>query len=337
MRASRIIVIGTSAGGREALRELLSRLPAKFPAAIFIVQHMAPDANAEVLIAALKKTSSLPCKQAEHGESIRGGQVYVARPDHHTLVGKGTVVVSKGARENRSRPGIDPLFRSAAVAYDSRVIAVLLTGFLDDGTAGMDAVKKCGGICIVQDPKEAAYPDMPENALNNVKIDYCLPLREIANRLVELASSGSRKSVKVPQNVATEAKIAERVLSDVSEIESLGTQVPFNCPNCAGVLWEVKGGVPVRYRCHTGHAFTAAVLLAEQTKNIEETLWIGLRMFEERKNLLSTLMAKEQGNKKSMKERIEEHEIHIERIRAMLRASTEIPSEPLAPKRKKRG
>src|SRR5688572_28932890 len=173
IESRRIIVIGASAGGLEALCKLAAQLPEKFPAAVFVVQHMPADASGDVLVQALQKSGSLVCKHAVDGETIRAGQIYVAPPDRHMLIGKGRVILSKGARENRSRPGIDPLFRSAAVAYNSKLIAVVLTGYLDDGTAGMVAVKRCGGICIVQDPKDAAYSYMPQNALNYVVVDHC--------------------------------------------------------------------------------------------------------------------------------------------------------------------
>ena len=238
------------------------------------------------------------------------------------LVTKDRIIVSKGARENRSRPGIDPLFRSAAVAYGAKVIGVLLTGYLDDGTSGLLAIQRCGGTCIVQDPSDAAYPDMPQNALNNLRPDYCLPVDAIGQLLTEIILKPVPKSPPVPEDIASEATIAERVVSDVTAVENLGEQVPFNCPNCGGVLWKIQKGNLLRYRCHTGHAFTADVLLAEQTRNIEETLWVALRMFEERKNLLNT-MGHRDGRpvNRSAVERAKESQVHIERIRAILLSS----------------
>jgi len=246
------------------------------------------------------------------------------------LVMKGKIIVSKGARENRARPGIDPLFRSAAVAYGARVVGVLLTGFLDDGTSGLIAIKRCGGICVVQDPADAAYPDMPQHALNNLTSDYCLPVNDIANLLNQIVLRPISKSPPVPEDIASEAMIAERVVSDVTALEQLGGQVPFNCPNCGGVLWEIKKGNLLRYRCHTGHAFTANVLLAEQAKHIEETLWVALRMFEERKNLLNTMARPHpQGVNRSAAERAKESQVHIERIRAILLSSAKPMTEPV--------
>ena len=166
---------------------------------------------------------------------------------------------------------------------------MLLTGLLDDGTAGLMAVKKCGGITIVQDPKEAAYPEMPQSALNNMKVDHCASKSEIAGLLAKYAREVPTKNGSVSKSIRVEAEIAERVLSDVAQVGGLGDQVPYNCPNCGGVLWKMDSAGLLRYRCHTGHSFTAKALLTSQTEKIEETLWVSLRMFEERKNLLNNL------------------------------------------------
>ncbi len=323
-----IVVIGASAGGLDALSKLLASLPLDFPAAVFVVKHMAADVTGTALLVNLKKHGSLPCELARDAESIVPGRIYIAPPDHHLLLSKTKVVISKGARENRSRPGIDPLFRTAAVAFGSRVVGVVLTGYLDDGTAGLIAIHRCGGICVVQDPKDAVYPDMPQNALNNAVVDHCVPLAEIGPLLVALVRKVLPRSVAVPKDVILEAKIADRVLSDVASLESLGEQVPFNCPNCGGVLWEIEKEKQLRYRCHTGHAFTANVLIAEQTKKIEETLWIALRMFEERKNLLVTMSdPASRGHTASVAERLTESQLHIQRIRGILLSGSELTAE----------
>jgi two-component system chemotaxis response regulator CheB len=167
-----VVVIGTSAGGLEALDTLIGQFPAGLPASIFIVQHMTPENTGGALLHRLSRHRAFGCKLATNGEAFKPGQIYIAPSDNHLLVKKNRVLVTKGARENRSRPGIDPLFRSAAVTHTSRVIGVVLTGMLDDGTAGLLAIQKCGGITVVQDPKDAAYPGMPQSALNNLKVDY---------------------------------------------------------------------------------------------------------------------------------------------------------------------
>jgi len=322
-----IVVIGTSAGGLEALDTLVSQLPTDLPTPIFIVQHMAPENTGIALIHRLGRHKAFHCSLATNGEEFQAGRIYIGPADHHLLIKKDHVLVTKGARENRYRPGIDPLFRSAAATHGPGVTAVLLTGVLDDGTAGLMAVKKCGGITIVQDPKEAAYPEMPQSALNNANVDHCAPISEIAELLEKYANRVPGKRRPVPDAVRVEAEIAERVLSDVAQVSGLGKQVPYNCPNCGGVLWEMTAAGLVRYRCHTGHSFTAKALLTSQTEKIEETLWVSLRMFEERKNLLNNLATDEKfaSMRKSYREQANATQIHIERIRAMLLAEAPEP------------
>ena len=319
--AKNLVVIGASAGGMQAIVKLVRQFDASFPAAILIVNHMAMSSSAEPLLNALLKVSSLPCKIAVDKEQILSGQVYLAQPDQHLMVSGDRIAITKGARENRARPAIDSLFRSAAVNYGNRVVAVVLTGYLDDGSAGMVAVKRCGGTCVVQDPADCAYPDMPQNALRLAKIDHCLPIDQMGVLLTGLVRRRARKASAVPDDIAIEATIAERVLSDLESVEELGEQVPFNCPGCGGVLWQMKKGKLVRYRCHTGHSYTAASLMDEQKAKMEETLWIALRMFEENRNLLIRMGAQGDASP-SYAERVEQAKVHIDRIRAMLKSTT---------------
>ncbi len=260
MNKRNIVVIGTSAGGLEALTEVVSSFPINFPVVIFIVHHMSPENTGQPLLEELRKHTTLKCKFAEDRERFQTGTIYLAPSDFHLLVKREMLLVKKGARENRYRPGIDPLFRSTAAAHGSRVIGIVLTGMLDDGTAGLIAIKKCGGITIVQDPQDAAYPEMPQSALNNLTIDYCTRTTEMGALLEKLTQELIGKGKPIPQEIKIEAKIAERVLSNVAETNSLGEQVPYNCPNCGGVLWEMKAADIKRYRCHTGHSFTSAAL-----------------------------------------------------------------------------
>lgn len=320
---SQVVVIGTSAGGLSALKKLICQLPKDFPLPVLVVRHISPDATGNVLLDQLNKLNTVKCQHATSGSNLKAGNLYLAPSDHHLLIGENLkMLVTKGAHENRSRPAIDPLFRSAAVAFGPAVIGILLTGYLDDGTAGMKAIKKCGGICIVQDPDEAEYPDMPRNALNNVKVDYCLPIYEMGTLLDQLISRKIQKRKAVPEDVLIEAKIAERVLSDLSSVDKLGDQVPFNCPGCGGVLWKVGKESDLRFRCHTGHAYTAAYLLAEQTNKIEETMWTALRMFEEHKNLLTEMARGKSGvGSQSALERAKMSQVHIDRIRAILKTA----------------
>ena len=308
-----IVVIGTSAGGLEVLDKLIGQLPTDLPAAIFIVQHMAPENSAGALLHALGKHKAFACKLASDAEAFEKRRIYIAPPDYHLLVKQKTLLVTKGARENRCRPAIDPLFRSAAVTHGPRVIGMVLTGMLDDGTAGLIAIKKCGGIAVVQDPKDAAYPEMPQSALNNSKVDHCVPVAEMGRLLEKLTHEPPGKNKSIPKDIQTEAEIAERVLSNVAQVNGLGSQVPYNCPNCGGILWEMNNPDIARYRCHTGHSFIAAALLTSQSEKIEETLWTSLRMFEERKNLLNNMAQREshQRGKESYAQRAKETEVHV--------------------------
>jgi two-component system chemotaxis response regulator CheB len=244
-----IIVMGTSAGGLAALDELVGALPTDLPASIFIVQHIAPENTAQALLHRLGRHRAFDCKLASDGEMFEAGRIYIAPADYHLLVKEKTLLVTKGARENRYRPAIDP--------------------------------------------KDAAYPDMPESALNNLKVDYCVSLAGMGALLEKLAHEPPGKSKPIPRDIRTEAEIAERVLSDIVQVNSLGSQVPYNCPNCGGVLWEMENPDPQRFRCHTGHSFTSTALLAGQSEKIEESLWVSLRMLEERRNLLNNMAQKE--------------------------------------------
>lgn len=318
-----IVVIGTSAGGLHALTKLLAQLREDFPAPILVVQHISADATGNVLLNTLKKETKLKCQHAGAGSILKPGNLYLAPSDHHLMIDGGLkILITKGATENRSRPAIDPLFRSAAVAFQNRVIGILLSGYLDDGTAGLIAIQRCGGVCIVQEPADAEYPDMPKNALNQLTPDHILPIAEMGGVLYELISRKIGKPKPIPEDLIIEAKIAERVLSDLRSVNALGDQVPFNCPNCGGVLWKTGEGLSLRYRCHTGHAYTAAALLAEQTSKIEETMWVALRMFEERKNLLTTISKETTGaSARSAAERADASNEHISRIKAILKST----------------
>lgn len=288
-----IFVIGASSGGFDVLKQLVGGLPADFPAAIFVVWHMAPDARG-VLPLILNKSGALPATNAVDGEAIRPGKIYIAPPDHHLIVEKTRVRVTRGPKENRFRPAVDPLFRSAAYAHRERVVGVILTGALDDGTAGLWTVKEHGGIAVVQDPQDAAYPSMPENALREVRVDYTVPAREMPDLLVRLSRE---KAADAPENAmpnnekrtALEIGIAAENSALESGIMQHGELTPYTCPECRGVLLELRDGNIKRFRCHTGHAFSADSLLTSISENIEEELWKSLRAIEESIMLLDHL------------------------------------------------
>lgn len=314
-----LIVIGTSAGGMPALTQLVAQLPATLPAAVLVVQHLAPDSTGAPLVLRLSHHTSLRCQLATSGTPLEAGNLYLAPPDRHLLVRDGALLVTRGPHENHYRPAADALFRSAAVHYSTRVIGVVLTGMLHDGTAGLDFIKRCGGQAVVQDPHDAEFSSMPESALRSVAVDYVVLLSEMGALLQELASQPVSEIVPVPEDLKMEAAIAERVVGEVDMVRMLGHQVPLTCPDCGGALWQLDHGNILRFRCHTGHAFTAASLLERSRNSLEETLWVALRMMEERKNLLSNMADRGVGAwSTQQEERLNEIKNHVNRLREFL-------------------
>jgi two-component system, chemotaxis family, protein-glutamate methylesterase/glutaminase len=275
-----IIVIGASAGGVEATRQLVHELPADLPAAVFIVLHLGPSSPG-LFPEILSRSSALRVAAARDGAPIRPGNIYVAPADHHLLLERGRVRVTHGPKENRHRPAIDPLFRSAAWHYGPRVVGVVLTGMLDDGTAGLWSVKVCGGVAIVQDPADALFPDMPANAARYVHVDYSLPLDRIAAQLAELAHRPAGAKPRAPAAIQLETQFASQE-GGIQDMGKLGQPSAFTCPTCKGALWELQHGGALRYRCHTGHAFGAESLLDAQNDDTDSALNIALRSMQER-------------------------------------------------------
>jgi two-component system chemotaxis response regulator CheB len=277
-----IIVIGASAGGIEALRVLVGALPSNLAASIFLVLHTSPESPG-VLPAILNRAGGLAAVNAEDGERIRPGTIYVAPPDRHLLIEPGVLRVTRGPKENRFRPAVDPLFRSAAQTYGPRVVGVILTGYLDDGTAGLWTVKQLGGTAIVQDPHDALVPFMPQNALAHVKVDYCLPLEEIAPLLVRLTAETAEEegAFQVPKEVEIEVNIAKEQKALDAGVLKLGEPSNYACPECHGVLLQMTEGDLFRFRCHTGHAYSIESLLADITEKMDDALWNSIRAYEE--------------------------------------------------------
>lgn len=290
MRACPIVVVGTSAGGVEALRVLVQGLPADIGFAMFIVMHV-PAHTPSGLADILRRVTALPVRVPDDGEPIRRGHLYVARADHHLLVEAERIRLSRGPKECRARPAIDALFRSAAIAHGPRVIGVVLTGTLDDGTAGLWTVKDRGGVALVQDPATAEFASMPESARQHVEVDGVLPLDALAAEIVRRADRlGSRavppvesKSMQVENVIAMEGNGLQ------AGVMELGKVSRYTCPDCHGVLVQIEEGSIVRFRCHTGHAFSLLTLLAEIGEAIDKGLWDALRAVEERIMLLSQM------------------------------------------------
>lgn len=279
-----IIVIGASAGGVEAVRSIASQLPADFPAAVFVVIHF-PSYVTSSLPEILTRAGPLPARHPEDGERIEPGHIYLAPPDRHLLIERGgSIRLSRGPRENGHRPAVDPLFRSAARACGRRVIGMVLTGNLDDGTAGLAAVRKRGGGTVVQDPADAAHPGMPSSALANVRVDHSVPLAEIPALLRRMVSEPIPAPDEDPPDDALEFE------ADVAEMEPYamhadrrpGRPSGFSCPECHGTLWEIHDGEMVRFRCRVGHAFGPETLLAEQVEEVETALWTAFQALKER-------------------------------------------------------
>jgi two-component system chemotaxis response regulator CheB len=314
-----IVTLGASAGGIETLRRLVSGLPDSYPGAIFVVVHIGPESRSEIP-AILSRAGPLPAVRAEHGMPIRHGVIHIAPPDEHLLVEPGRLAVVHGPVENRHRPAIDPLFRSAAWAYGPRVVGVVLSGSLDDGTAGLWAIKSCGGTTIVQEPSEALYPDMPNNALMHNRVDHRLLLNDIAPLLAQFAREPLRpaRGPSPPASIKDEIEFA-RVNRGTDAMARLGHLSAFTCPTCRGALWEIDEGGHLRYRCHTGHAFSQASLLLDQGTAAEESLYIALRTVEEKAMSLRRLADRMTGRSAALRADYESRASEMESTADVLR------------------
>ena len=313
-----IIVIGASAGGVEAIPRLIASLPAELPASVFVVLHI-PAEGPDLLPKIIRRTASLSVSHGVDGESVRKGHVYVAPPDHHLQIDGTLVRLSRGPRENFHRPSIDALFRSAAESYGPRVVGVVLTGNLDDGTAGLHAVKSARGIAIVQDPKDALVPAMPQSALRNVRVNHCVPLAKIAPLLVKLATTRD-----VPRSKKGVSRMKKRTMSPEDMEKEFGQPTSFVCPECNGPLWETKAGPSLQFRCHVGHAYSPDSLLADHADGLERALWSAVRTFDERASLLRRLGERQYHSEsigRNWEAKAKEHERHTEALRKLLQTT----------------
>jgi two-component system chemotaxis response regulator CheB len=284
----RLVLIGASAGGVNALTNITSALPVELSATVLIVMHI--GARPSLLPEILQKLCPLPVRHAKDCDPLLPGCVLIAPPDHHLTVenheGQPRARLRHGPKENHTRPAIDPLFRSAAAAFDGHVIGTILTGYLDDGTAGLQAVKACGGYAIVQDPQDAQVPDMPASALSYVPVDLVLPLHEIGPTLASLversvAHTALEAASQAPAWISIENRYVQGS-AGVEELQQIGIPSGYTCPECDGALWKINGAVPPRFRCHTGHSFTARILSELQDQTIETALWASLRALQEK-------------------------------------------------------
>jgi two-component system, chemotaxis family, protein-glutamate methylesterase/glutaminase len=284
-----IVVIGASAGGVSALLTIAESLSAEFPAAVLVVLHV--GSNRSLLPQLMTARGKFPAHHAVDGEPILSGRVYIAPPNRHLLIEGAIVRLSSGPKEHHTRPAIDPLFRSAALNFGAHTIGVVLSGRLDDGTAGLQAIKALGGLAVVQDPNDACEPSMPESAIAHVEIDARAPAAQLADVLVELLAR------RTPANAPVGAAANWRNEHDVSlnrghpmlKLGNIGTPSVFTCPDCNGVLWELAGTQPIRFRCHTGHAYSLRSLVDTQAAKAEDALWAALRVQQEQTSLLTKL------------------------------------------------
>ncbi len=268
-----IIVIGASAGGVEALQKVVSQLPPDFPAALFAVVHLhsgSPSFLPEILM----RAGRLSVKDGPDSAPIEPGRIYVAPPDRHLVVERDHIHLSAGPKEQHQRPCINVTFRSAAMAYGDRVAGVILTGQMDDGTAGLWEIKRRNGIAVVQNPEEALFPSMPLSALREIEVDYTVKLEDIGPLLCRLASGeGEQQRTKV-ESPAMEPKLTD-----------------LTCPDCRGTIWEVPYGNRSEFRCRVGHTFSARTMLAEHLATQERALYSAIVALEEGASLANRLAA----------------------------------------------
>ena len=297
-----VVVVGASAGGIEPLRALVAGLPRDFPAAVLVVLHV-PPTGTSALPTILDRVGVLPVRHAAHGKRVEAGRVYIAPPDQHLSVDEGRLLLSRGPQENGHRPAVDVLFRSAAAAYGSGVVAVVLSGALDDGTAGAAAVRARGGMLVVQDPAEAVHPSMPGSVLENVGAHHAVPAASLASLLTRLCSvpldQASAPSSR-PLLTVESAGAGREAGAEDGTAGGPGRPAGFTCPDCDGSLFWVEEGELHRFRCRVGHAWSASSLLAEQGVHLERALWIAMWTLTDKAAMCRQLAENARGRDKPL-------------------------------------
>lgn len=317
-----VVAIGGSAGAVEALRSLTKSFPAEFPAAVLVTIHLASEYRS-CLDEVLSRAGPLSAVFAKDGEPVRKGHMYIAPPDRHMLMIGDRIVLGFGSRENNVRPAIDPMMRSVAACCGPRAIGVVLTGTLNDGASGLWAIDQCGGITVVQDPSDAAFSDMPMNAMNRLQPDHVVTLAAMPRLLLSLVSQPAGDSMPVPPSVKFEVEIARGRYATIDDMDGIGRRSGLACPDCHGALWELDEGELVRYRCHVGHAYTAELMNVALDENLRRALGSALRALEERRALARKLQAQaEQGDQRHVaanwRRRAREFEQELEVIRSSI-------------------
>lgn len=319
-----IIVVGGSAGSVDVLRQLCAGLPKDLPASIFVVVHVGMQTG-DLLPSILTEAGPLPALMAQDGDRFERGRIYVAPSDRHLMLGNGIIRLGSGPRENLSRPAIDPLFRSAALNYGPHVIGVVLSGYLNDGASGLVAVKRCGGLTVVQAPSDASVSEMPLQALESCDVDHKATAAEMAGVLTRLVQEPAGPVLPVAQDIAMEAQVALGRACDSPTLRQFAAPFTHSCPACGGVLSEMYDKEPLRFRCQVGHAYTALCLDREQEAATQEALVVALRTLEARATLLERMAAdaQEKGRVRSAADfaaRAEEYRRHAEAVRTVLSA-----------------
>lgn len=303
MDASRAIALAGSAGAIGALKTVLGGLPSELAAPVLVTVHVGAG-SLNLLAQIFDAATPLAVTTARDGEPAISGHVYVAPADRHLLVIDRVIRLGRGPRENMSRPAIDPLFRALGLSYGSGAIGGLLSGYLNDGAAGIADLKRCGGLTVVQNPGDAPAPDMPFAALRASDVDYRAPTAEIAQLLVRLLSIKPALRKDPPVDVALEVDIALGRPLDGKMLQQIAEPSVISCPACGGVLSQVRRTLPLRYRCPVGHAFTGEFLAEEQYVGVDEAVRVALRIIEERAALTEKLAeeAHRAGRPKSAKD-----------------------------------
>ena len=314
-----LVAIGASAGGVEALVLLCTKLPAQFPATILITLHLSSHSDS-VLDQLLSNAGPLPAKFANHGDPLRSGQIFLAPPGSHLIAEGNRLLLGKGPRENHARPAIDAMLRSVAVCCGPRAVGVVLTGTLGDGASGLKAIQQCGGISVVQDPDDAAFPEMPRTALNRSMPDHVVRLADLPLLLNSLVQRPAGEPKSCPESLKFEVGIASGQRSSMADLDRIGRRSVLTCPECHGVMWEIDDDDLSHYRCHTGHAYGADMMALALDENVRRALGSALRTLEERIALTEKLRwhASDRGHNKSADiwtRRIEEIEKEADSLR----------------------
>lgn len=295
MPGHHVVAIGGSAGALEALLRVVAELPPDLPAVVLVVIHGSPD-HPSLLPEILSRRGRLAAAHAVDGEDIRPGRIYVARPNYHLAVAQGKVRVWFGPKVNGFRPAIDPLFRSAAEHYGPEAVGVLLSGGMTDGVAGLLAIKRDGGVAVVQDPADATNPDLPRNAQAAVEVDHTVPSARMGGLLRELADGPTDPgTVAMPDTLTNAEEAYRRDLEAQARGERAGQVSLFSCPHCGGVMRQTEETLLTEFLCHIGHAYEGEALLGAQAETIETTSWNLMRALKERALLARELAALARG------------------------------------------